>query len=164
MFICLSFSANHICMSCNSIATCIRGAQRPTSLHQLLLCLTIFFSYLLKDATQRRSTMQDVSGEFTEELAESIDSWRHSVPSRMEREDPFTDDGFMARPSTRVVSKTKTLSSSQCADLDQDIPRARTPNAPPFHIRSPRLHPRRHPHPHLPQAAMHFHRPPGTVD
>ncbi|KAM0451716.1 hypothetical protein ACHAO4_005673 [Trichoderma viride] len=47
--------------------------------------------------------MQDVSGEFTEELAESIDSWRHSVPSRMEREDPFTDDGFMARPSTRVT-------------------------------------------------------------
>ncbi|KAL6901212.1 hypothetical protein GGI43DRAFT_383551 [Trichoderma evansii] len=47
--------------------------------------------------------MQDVSAEFTEELAESIDSWRHSVPSRMEREDPFLDDGFMARPSTRVT-------------------------------------------------------------
>lgn len=50
--------------------------------------------------------MQDVSGEFTGEQAESIDSWRHSVPSRMEREDPFSDDGFTARPSTRVVSKT----------------------------------------------------------
>lgn len=49
--------------------------------------------------------MQDDSGEFTEELAESIDSWRHSVPSRMERDDPFRDDGFVARPSTRVVSK-----------------------------------------------------------
>ncbi|KAL7895609.1 hypothetical protein HDV63DRAFT_396270 [Trichoderma sp. SZMC 28014] len=47
--------------------------------------------------------MQDTSEEFTEELAESIDSWRHSVPSRMERDDPFQDDGFMARPSTRVT-------------------------------------------------------------
>ncbi|PNP39859.1 hypothetical protein TGAMA5MH_08124 [Trichoderma gamsii] len=47
--------------------------------------------------------MQDVSGEFTEEQAESIDSWRHSVPSRMERDDPFSDDGFTARPSTRVT-------------------------------------------------------------
>ncbi|KAL7926390.1 hypothetical protein ACQKWADRAFT_309228 [Trichoderma austrokoningii] len=47
--------------------------------------------------------MQDGPAEFTQELAESIDSWRHSVPSRMEREDPFHDDGFTARPSTRVT-------------------------------------------------------------
>ncbi|RFU80406.1 rho type ras-like gtpase [Trichoderma arundinaceum] len=47
--------------------------------------------------------MQDTSQEMTEELAESIDTWRHSVPSRMEREDPFLDDGFMARPSTRIT-------------------------------------------------------------
>ncbi|KAL7794219.1 hypothetical protein V8C37DRAFT_401521 [Trichoderma ceciliae] len=47
--------------------------------------------------------MQENSEELTEELAESIDSWRHSVPSRMEREDPFLDDGFIARPSTRIT-------------------------------------------------------------
>jgi hypothetical protein len=39
-----------------------------------------------------------------EQLAESIDTWRRSVPSRMEREDPFDNDGFEERPSTRVVS------------------------------------------------------------
>lgn len=51
-------------------------------------------------------------------------------------------------------------SSSQCADIHQDLPRARTPNAPRFHCRSPRLSPRRHPHPHLPQAAMQAWRKP----
>lgn len=61
--------------------------------------------------------MQDVSEELTEELAESIDSWRHSVPSRMEREDPFLDDGFIARPSTRVVSKPP---SPAMSSLSQD--------------------------------------------
>lgn len=39
-----------------------------------------------------------------DEFAESIDNWRRSVPSRMEREDPFGNDGFEERPSTRVVS------------------------------------------------------------
>lgn len=34
----------------------------------------------------------------------SIDSWRHSVPSRLERPDPFGNDGFGTRPSTRLVS------------------------------------------------------------
>ncbi|OTA06207.1 hypothetical protein A9Z42_0069440 [Trichoderma parareesei] len=38
-----------------------------------------------------------------EQLAESIDTWRRSVPSRMEREDPFDNDGFEERPSTRVA-------------------------------------------------------------
>ncbi|TFA98642.1 hypothetical protein CCMA1212_009456 [Trichoderma ghanense] len=38
-----------------------------------------------------------------EELAESIDTWRQSVPSRMEREDPFGNDGFEERPSTRIA-------------------------------------------------------------
>ncbi|CEJ81793.1 hypothetical protein VHEMI01904 [[Torrubiella] hemipterigena] len=33
----------------------------------------------------------------------SIDSWRHSVPSRLERPDPFGDDGFGTRPSTRLT-------------------------------------------------------------
>ncbi|KHO11791.1 biotin protein ligase [Metarhizium robertsii ARSEF 23] len=32
-----------------------------------------------------------------------IDSWRHSVPSRLEREDPFENDGFEARCSTRLT-------------------------------------------------------------
>ncbi|KAJ3474012.1 hypothetical protein NLG97_g10033 [Lecanicillium saksenae] len=32
-----------------------------------------------------------------------IDSWRHSVPSRLEREDPFANDGFGERPVTRLV-------------------------------------------------------------
>lgn len=96
--------------------------------------------------------MQDVPAEFTEELAESIDSWRHSVPSRMEREDPFLDDGFVARPSTRVVSSPM-LCLFLCLQLNMltfhlDVPRAREANAPPIH--SPRLHPRRHPR--LPQA------------
>lgn len=50
--------------------------------------------------------MQDESEELNRELAESIDSWRHSVPSRMEREDPFVDDGFVPRPSTRIVRPT----------------------------------------------------------
>lgn len=39
-----------------------------------------------------------------DERAASIDSWRHSVPSRLERKDPFANDGFEARPSTRLVS------------------------------------------------------------
>lgn len=47
---------------------------------------------------------QDVPQEMPGELAESIDNWRHSVPSRMEREDPFVNDGFVPRPETRVVS------------------------------------------------------------
>ncbi|KAK5997709.1 Transforming RhoA-like protein [Cladobotryum mycophilum] len=38
-----------------------------------------------------------------DERAESIDSWRHSVPSRLEREDPFANDGFGTRPSTRLT-------------------------------------------------------------
>ncbi|PTB72048.1 hypothetical protein M440DRAFT_1385150 [Trichoderma longibrachiatum ATCC 18648] len=38
-----------------------------------------------------------------DEFAESIDNWRRSVPSRMEREDPFGNDGFEERPSTRVA-------------------------------------------------------------
>ncbi|KAL6864524.1 rho type ras-like GTPase [Trichoderma novae-zelandiae] len=38
-----------------------------------------------------------------EELAESIDSWRQSVPSRMERADPFGNDGFEERPNTRIT-------------------------------------------------------------
>ncbi|TQV94314.1 hypothetical protein V2A60_002649 [Cordyceps javanica] len=32
-----------------------------------------------------------------------IDSWRHSVPSRLEREDPFANDGFGDRPVTRLT-------------------------------------------------------------
>ncbi|KAJ6782208.1 hypothetical protein PWT90_06714 [Aphanocladium album] len=32
-----------------------------------------------------------------------IDSWRHSVPSRLEREDPFANDGFGERPATRLT-------------------------------------------------------------
>lgn len=48
--------------------------------------------------------MQDAPQEMPGELAESIDNWRHSVPSRMEREDPFVNDGFVPRPETRVVS------------------------------------------------------------
>ncbi|EGX87973.1 Ras like protein [Cordyceps militaris CM01] len=32
-----------------------------------------------------------------------IDSWRHSVPSRLEREDPFANDGFGERPVTRLT-------------------------------------------------------------
>ncbi|KAG5952467.1 hypothetical protein E4U53_000809, partial [Claviceps sorghi] len=32
-----------------------------------------------------------------------IDSWRHSIPSRLEREDPFENDGFQARCSTRFT-------------------------------------------------------------
>ncbi|KAL6817408.1 P-loop containing nucleoside triphosphate hydrolase protein [Trichoderma camerunense] len=46
---------------------------------------------------------QDVPQEMPGELAESIDNWRHSVPSRMEREDPFVNDGFVPRPETRVT-------------------------------------------------------------
>lgn len=34
---------------------------------------------------------------------ESIDYWRYSIPSRLDREDPFADDGFGIRPSTRLV-------------------------------------------------------------
>ncbi|OAA37624.1 Small GTPase superfamily [Metarhizium rileyi] len=32
-----------------------------------------------------------------------IDSWRHSVPSRLERQDPFENDGFEGRCSTRLT-------------------------------------------------------------
>ncbi|KAM3510792.1 hypothetical protein MY11210_005573 [Beauveria gryllotalpidicola] len=32
-----------------------------------------------------------------------IDCWRHSVPSRLEREDPFANDGFGERPVTRLT-------------------------------------------------------------
>ncbi|KAG5983304.1 hypothetical protein E4U55_000288 [Claviceps digitariae] len=32
-----------------------------------------------------------------------IDSWRHSVPSRLDRDDPFENDGFQARCSTRFT-------------------------------------------------------------
>ncbi|KAH8125713.1 P-loop containing nucleoside triphosphate hydrolase protein [Trichoderma asperelloides] len=66
--------------------------------------------------------MQDVSAELTEELAESIDSWRHSVPSRMEREDPFLDDGFIARPSTRVVKRPMRRPSTRLAFIRAAIP------------------------------------------
>ncbi|KAG5926676.1 hypothetical protein E4U42_003048 [Claviceps africana] len=34
-----------------------------------------------------------------------IDSWRHSIPSRLEREDPFANDGFEARCSTRFTCR-----------------------------------------------------------
>ncbi|OAA69850.1 Ras like protein [Cordyceps fumosorosea ARSEF 2679] len=35
-----------------------------------------------------------------------INSWRHSVPSRLEREDPFANDGFGERPVTRLLVQT----------------------------------------------------------
>lgn len=33
-----------------------------------------------------------------------IDMWRSRVPSRLERDDPFENDGFESRPVTRLVS------------------------------------------------------------
>lgn len=38
-----------------------------------------------------------------QDSAIDIDSWRHSVPSRLDREDPFANDGFGERPVTRLV-------------------------------------------------------------
>ncbi|KAJ4144352.1 hypothetical protein LMH87_003238 [Akanthomyces muscarius] len=38
-----------------------------------------------------------------QDSAIDIDSWRHSVPSRLEREDPFANDGFGERPATRLT-------------------------------------------------------------
>jgi hypothetical protein len=35
---------------------------------------------------------------------DNVDTWRFSVPSRHERDDPFENDGFDERPSTRLVS------------------------------------------------------------
>ncbi|KAI9170874.1 GTP-binding protein RHO1 [Paramyrothecium foliicola] len=32
-----------------------------------------------------------------------IEAWRRSIPSRLEREDPFADDGFEMRPATRLT-------------------------------------------------------------
>lgn len=40
-----------------------------------------------------------------------IDTWRHSVPSRLEREDPFNNDGFVERPCTRLVCVTSSSNS-----------------------------------------------------
>ncbi|KAH6608224.1 hypothetical protein Trco_004537 [Trichoderma cornu-damae] len=53
-------------------------------------------------ARLRRADLTNLA-KLTKETAESIESWRHSVPSRMEREDPFLDDGFVLRPSTRIT-------------------------------------------------------------
>lgn len=35
---------------------------------------------------------------------ERVRSWRERVPSRLERMNPFQDDGFNERPGTRLVS------------------------------------------------------------
>ncbi|KAL6855493.1 hypothetical protein ACO1O0_006642 [Amphichorda felina] len=43
------------------------------------------------------------------ERAVSIDSWRHFVPSRLERDEPFGDDSFETRPSTRVTFREPEL-------------------------------------------------------
>ena len=42
---------------------------------------------------------------------DSIDTWRYSVPSRLEREDPFEDEEeeFPPRASTRLVSSSSAL-------------------------------------------------------
>ncbi|KAG6276596.1 hypothetical protein E4U47_008161 [Claviceps purpurea] len=50
-----------------------------------------------------------------------VDSWRHSVPSLVEREDPFKNDGFQARCSTRF-------------SFHQDDGPAAPEQAPPSHI------------------------------
>lgn len=55
-----------------------------------------------------------------------IDSWRHSIPSRFEREDPFANDGFEPRCSTRLVGFGTTPSSlstgaNPCPDLSRGL-------------------------------------------
>ncbi|KAL7907007.1 hypothetical protein GGI35DRAFT_482373 [Trichoderma velutinum] len=78
--------------------------------------------------------MQDAPQEMTGELAESIDNWRHSVPSRMEREDPFVNDGFVPRPQTRITfresEKPARRPSTRIAMMRAAIPLFRRPNGP----------------------------------
>jgi Ras family protein A len=57
-----------------------------------------------------------------------IDSWRSSVPSRLEREDPFKNDGFQARCPTRVVRWARFLAYSAPGSLSQTF---REPDQPP---------------------------------
>ncbi|KAG6010953.1 hypothetical protein E4U21_002623 [Claviceps maximensis] len=49
-----------------------------------------------------------------------IDSWRHSVPSRLEREDPFENDGFQARCSTRFTFREE----DHCIDIPKQTSRS----------------------------------------
>ncbi|KAL6793682.1 hypothetical protein GGI42DRAFT_345844 [Trichoderma sp. SZMC 28013] len=78
--------------------------------------------------------MQDAPQEMPGELAESIDNWRHSVPSRMEREDPFVNDGFVPRPQTRITfrepEKPVRRPSTRIAMMRAAIPLFRRPNGP----------------------------------
>ncbi|EHK16118.1 uncharacterized protein TRIVIDRAFT_164189 [Trichoderma virens Gv29-8] len=68
------------------------------------------------------------------ELAASIDTWRHSVPSRMEREDPFVNDGFVPRPETRITfrepERPVRRPSTRIAMMRAAIPLFRRPNGP----------------------------------
>ncbi|KAL7931658.1 hypothetical protein V8C35DRAFT_323516 [Trichoderma chlorosporum] len=80
------------------------------------------------------TSMQDAPQEMTEKLAESIDTWRHSVPSRLEREDPFVNDGFVPRPETRITfrepEKPVRRPSTRIAMMRAAIPLFRRPNGP----------------------------------
>ncbi|QUC21346.1 uncharacterized protein UV8b_05589 [Ustilaginoidea virens] len=59
-----------------------------------------------------------------------IDSWRHSIPSRFEREDPFANDGFEPRCSTRLTFRedsAPTRDSAPSSRLGQLLPRFARP-------------------------------------
>lgn len=41
-----------------------------------------------------------------------VDAWRQRVPSRLDRDDPFDNDGFEERPATRLVSPNPTQTTT----------------------------------------------------
>lgn len=56
-----------------------------------------------------------------------IDAWRQRVPSRLDRDDPFAEDGFESRPATRLVRHTLSLSlnliTNSCRHIARLSPR-----------------------------------------